>query len=535
MSEIERKDQYQNSVVYRIYPKSFYDSDGDGIGDFAGITAKIPYLSALGVDVIALTSIFESSEDRQDYGTTDFQRINPLLGTTDDFDQLLSRAHAAGIKVFLSVTLSCTSAEHDWFVKASESTDNPYRTYYIWQKGRGKKGNHAPDYQKDLRKESAWTYHEPTNEWYHHTYGEKYPTLNYDNPRLRKEILDVFRFWHERGVDGFIIDNAFFSIKKIILSDLKPMYKTNKTLFWRGGGLYHIILEIREKLGRDFPVILNAMNVKTGVYPYLVAGEMVTGDSVFAEHLISDLQYKADRSFNKKRFLHKFISLQKSICKHELSFLFEDHRHERLLSHFAQEGDDLTLVSKLLAGLLLTATATPILYQGQEIGMENFRFKKAFETALEKDNLHTCAPMQWDNTQHAAFTEGDPYLPINDNYNETNAASESATEGSTLLFYKALIAFRKASSALSVGSFDDHSKKEVLAYIRASETERLLIIANTANRHINYKVPSEFLEKDATCEISNYSVVSKAIFPTMGLRPYEIRIYRLKAPLLALN
>ena len=533
MDAFEWKNYYKNAVVYRIYPKSFSDSDGDGIGDFCGITQKIPYLLSLGVDVISLSSVFETDDDA-DLGSTNFLRLNPIYGTEEEFEAMLSAIHAAGMKLFLSLSLTCTSALHEWFAKATSERESSFKEYYIWQKGRGKKGLKAPDSQKDAQKQSAWSYDENVKAWYHHALGAKYPTLNYENPRLRKEIVGAFSYWREKGVDGFVIENAYFSIKKIVLSDLKPLYKTNKDLFWTGGSLYQIINEVREKLGRDFPIILNATKVKPGVYPYLAANENPTGDSIFAEQLISGLRF-SDHSFKKKKFLHMYISLQKSICKKELSFFFEDHKHRRLLSEFASVGDDLTLVAKLLAGLLLTSTATPVIYQGEEIAMDNFPFKKAYETLMEKENLHTCSPMQWDNAPNAAFSDGLPYLPLNDNYNEINVAAEAAIPSSVLCFYKNFISFRKASSALTMGSFEDYSKRDVIAFIRASDTERLLIIANTTNRHINYSVPSPLLEKEAYCEVCNYPVVSKPIFSTMGLRPYEIRVFRLKAPLIGLN
>ena len=533
MKDTNTKENYASSVVYRIYPKSFFDSDGDGIGDLAGIESRLPYLSALGVDTLVLSAITETDSERPEYGCTNYCRINPAIGTDEEFDSLVNAGHTAGFKIFLSLNLTCTSAQHSWFTQAMESSQNAYKEFYVWRTGKGKNGKHPPNKKRNAFGQNEWTYSESKGEWYKNTFGASFPTLNYQNPRLRKEILDVIRYWLNRNVDGFVIDDAYFAIKKIILSDLKPIYKPGKDFFSSGGGIFQILNEIREKIGRDFPIILYGKNVKPGAFSYLVSTDRAVGDSLYAEHLISNLTY--DTSFCKEHFFRSYLSLQRSICKRDLTFAFEDEAHTRMISRFSDGADPAMHLEKMLCTLLLTSTATPSIYQGQEIGMRDFPLRKSVENLIAKDNLHTTSPMQWDNVPSAGFTSGYPYLPINDNYNKINVIAQANDADSLLNYTKHMIAFRKDSTALTLGDFSDHSKGHILSFIRQSDKEKLLIIANTTDKHMNYKVPSDLLEKEAVCEVSNYNVVSKQIFPTMGLRPYEVRIFRMKAPYLTIK
>ena len=530
---------YNSSVVYQIYPKSFFDSDNDGIGDLKGITQKLPYLVKLGVDVIALSSLFESDLDSDVFAVTDYYKINPVIGSIEDFEELLTAAHAAQLKVFLTLPISYTSSGHEWFEQSKkQEMGNLYREFYDWSPEQ--KGKAAPDAQKNYVGASIWIYEKSNGRWFKTAYGAKTPLLNFENPRVRKEFSKIFSFWIEKGVDGFIVDNARFVMKRIVLSDLKPLYKVNETLFDVGGPLYHVLHETMGKEKDSIPIVLNATSTQRSVFPYLTDNHKPCCHSISAEYLISENRLDALGDFSFKAFLKEYCALQSSLPGKDLSFMLEDVNHIRFISRIAEDHDPLyPVVAKFLAGLLLTSSATPILYQGEEIGMGNFPLAKGTSALRPGENnaiLHTKSPFQWDNNPQAAFTEATfPYLPVNENYHKINVLSESQNPESILNFYCRLISFRKTSSALSFGTFTDYSEANVLCFIRESDTERLLIIANTAQKPINYRIPEAFLGQSAVCELTNYTIFSKPLHATIGLRPYEIRIYRLKAPILAID
>ena len=531
---------YNSSVIYQIYPKSFFDSDNDGIGDLKGIHQKLPYLVKLGVDVIALSSIFESDYDGDVFAVTDYCKINPVIGSSEDFEELVSAVHEKNLKLFLTIPISYTSCGHEWFEQSKkQELGNLYREFYYWSPEQTKSNKSAPDSQKNYLGASLWSYEKTNGKWYKNAYGAKTPILNFENPRVRKEFLKVFSFWQEKGVDGFIINDVRFSMKKIVLSDLKPLYKVDESIFEFGGPLYHVLHECVSK-EKDHPFVLSATATQRSVYPYLTDNDKPCCHSISAEYLITDNRLNALGDFSFKTFLKEYCDLQSALSGNQLSLMFEDVTHSRLISRITEGGDPLyPLVGKFLAGLLLTSSATPILYQGQEIGMCNYQLTKGSSSLRPGENpavLHTKSPFQWDNNPQAAFTEATfPYLPVNDNYHKINVLSESQDPDSILNFYCRLIAFRKSSSALTLGTFEDHSDGNTLFFTRKSDTEELLVIANATPKPLNYRIPDPFSEKSASCEISNYALFSKPLHPTIGLRPYEIRIYRLRAPVLAIE
>lgn len=530
-------DSYKNSVIYRVYPKSFFDSDGDGIGDIKGIISKLPYFLSLGIDVIVLSSLLETTSEDLVFAVTDYCRINPAIGTMDDFNELIQKAHESGLKVFLSFPLSATSSSHPWFEKSKASAVlNPYREFYTWKLGH--KGK-APDKSATRFKTPLWYYDAKSHEWYKSFCGEKLPELNYDNPRVRKEIVDVFRFWREKGTDGFFVENAYFSTKKLILNDRKPLYKLNEEFFEEGKDLYRILRDVKDKLAVDFPVVLDADASNEGIYPYLTEGEKPVADSVVAEDLLSSTRISLPTAFSFKDFVKKYLSLQKTDSASGISLCFEDKDHTRLLSKIVSSSDENYLpAAKLLSALLLFSVSTPILYQGEEIGMTDYALSKSDlrKTDVDPHLFHARSSYQWDNIPNGAFTAATfSAFPVNENYHKINLLAQSSDPKSVFSFYRRMIAFRKASSAVTQGSFRDFSTGNFVCFLRESQTERLLFIANPTHKHVNVKTPKELLGEAAVCELCNYDVVSKTLNQTMGLRPYEVRVFRLKAPVLALN
>ncbi len=527
---------YNSSVIYRIYPKSFFDSDGDGIGDLKGIVSKLPYFVSLGVDTLALTSFLETDSDSALFSVTDFCRINPALGSMDDFEDLLEKAHNCGIKIFLSFPIAATSSSHPWFEKSKSATTlNPYREYYVWRAGRGK---NPPDTLKTRFKTPVWSHDGKSGEWFRCFYNEKYPELNYDNPRVRKEIVDVFRFWRQKQVDGFMIENLAFSTEKMLLRDQKTIYTVSEDLFDDGKLIFRVLRDVKEKVEEDFPIILCTEGVDFGLFPYLLQKQKPIADSLVNGALIAGTDLITHSSFSLKDFVKSYLAIQESVCAPSLTLAFEDKDHSRLVSELAKVADEThPFAAKFLCVLLFCAQTTPCIFQGEEIGMSNFVFsKKDARPGVDPALFHARSPFQWDNNPNAAFTDAEvAYFPANANYHKINLLTQMDSQDSIFAFYRKMIAFRKASSALSIGKFTDYSQGSLVCFVRSSDSERLLVIANASAKHQNANTPAELLGESAVCEICNYPIVSKTLNKTMGLRPYEVRIFRLKAPLLALN
>ena len=296
---------------------------------------------------------------------------------------------------------------------------------------------------------------------------------------------------------------------------------------------------IKEKFEENFPVIIDAEDVDPALYPYLIMAEKPVADSLLCEKQVSENHIAKQTSFSLKDWVKHYLSLQRSVCAPRLSLPFEDKDHTRLLSKITSANSENYLpVATFLSALLLCSVLTPALYQGEEIGMTDYPLTKAEMRSAEMDpqTLHARSTYQWDSNPNAAFTAAAfPAFPVNPNYHKINLISESADQTSVFSFYRKMIAFRKSSSALSFGDFRDYSQGNLICFTRTSETERLLLIANATHKHVNARTPKELVGEPAVCELCNYSVVSKTLNATMGLRPYEVRIFRLKAPLLALN
>ena len=538
MDYLPTTDLRSNPMIYRIYVRSFFDSDGDGIGDLKGITTKLPYFSSIGIDTICISSILESDGKDYYFGVTDHRRINPALGTLSDLEGLLNEAHKHNLRVYLSFPLSFTSLSHTWFEKSRASTSlNPYREYYIWRTG---KGRSVPEKTRTIFNTPLWAFDKRSGEWYRCLHGEKYPDLNFDNPRVRKEILDILRFWRGKSVDGFIVENAHFATDKILLPDQTPLYKPGEEFFTEGRGLFRMLRDIKEKCDGTFPLLLDTESTALGISPYLlstdspVADELIISDCIASDNIIDK------QSFSMKEFIKTYLSIQNSVCATKTLLAFGSKDHSRLLSRIASPSDSTYIpAAKLLAALLLSSKAIPSFYQGEEIGMSDFTtFKQSEHKGYTNDPnlLHARSPFQWDNNPNAAFTENTfSAIPVNENYHKINLLTQWSDDESVISFYRRLILFRKNSSALQDGSFRDIPNGDILCYLRETENESLLIVANPTAKPLNAKLPKELIGKSALCVLSNYNIFSKALNATMGLRPYEVRIYRLSAPNLALN
>ena len=517
MNELSVK-QNNCNLIYRLNVKTFFDFDGDGTGDLIGVLNRLPYFVALGVNTLVLEDVFEADT----FGATDFSRVSPAVGSIEDLESLVAATHAADLKLYLSIPLRFTSSSYSWFEKSAVSSSlNPYREYYIWKKGKDEKGKNPPDSRKNLSGTSAWT-HYGNGVWYYNLFGVNTPLLNFDNPRVRKEILEMLGVWHDRGVDGFLLENTPFSQLGSRSVEPKNLYNAAEDLFGAEDAPYYRLLrEIKDKFKKDISVLLNAeRGMDARVYCYLLSGETSVANGVILDSPLHHNQL-IPKNFSLKGFIKNYLNIQNEIATGSLLYAFEDGKHGRLLSDFVPSSDNAFAGAKMLSVLFFCAKITPVLYQGQEIGMYESS-KKCFEVCAR-------SPFAWDNRSFAGFTDGDYCaFSVNDNYRKINMMAESSDPESPLSFYRKMISFRKTSEALTEGGFEDHSKGNVIAFLRPSTAETLLVIANLTESHLNYKLPTPLSTKEAECVLSTYALVGKTLHETIGLRPFEARIYRVK-------
>jgi len=517
-------DSMRKSIYYQLFVPSFYDSDGDGIGDIHGIYEKLPYLVGLGVTDVVLNALLETSNLDSLYATTDFMRSDTRFGTIDELLYLIDSFHEAGIRVALSLPIKAVSVYHPWFINATSATIhgdyNLFKEYFIWQVGRGSSGRRAPKLTSNLPVNSKYVYQEKVKEWYLAT-SDGYPLLNTENPRVRREIIDILTFWREKNVDAFFLEGLHMSVRNSEQDVDIPVYKLSEDIFEVGRGNYKLLRDILEKNdGNDHKdVCLFDAEINPTTASYLL------GDTRLADHIGNDVVITENRAENKGIFRIS-VFLEKCKKKYSISGIsryfsyFEDAYHERLLQHILNK-DTIhhDVAAKSLCVLILTAPGIPCLYQGQEIGMFDKKNKKTMERNL---------PMQWDNHVSAGFTMSlYPWKIIHDNYSKINVFAQVHDADSVLNCFKKMILFRNEHLALTEGTFVPlvSKSKEVLAFMRETSEEKLFVVCSFSEKELNYKLPEEIVAQKAFCIFSNYNIVSASPHRTIGLRPFETRIY----------
>ncbi|NLM97563.1 MAG: alpha-glucosidase [Halanaerobiaceae bacterium] len=536
---------WKEAVVYQIYPRSFKDSNGDGIGDLRGIIEKLDYLKDLGVDVIWLTPIYKSPNDDNGYDVADYYQVMDEFGSMDDFDLLLEEVHKRGLKLILDLVINHTSDEHEWFMESRSSRDNPRRDYYIWRKPRDGK---EPNNWLSRFSGPAWEYDERTGEYYLHLFSRKQPDLNWENPRVKNEIFEMIDWWLKKGIDGFRMDVINFIGKAEGLPDAKepdsPEHYANQPL------VHEILKDLHEEvLSRyDIMTVGETPHVTPEIARLYVQKDRKELDMVFSfEHV-----YLKD--FTGENFIH-FKKLQQrwsSLIREGgwITQYLENHDQPRSVSKFGDDKRYRKESAKMLASMLLTLPGTVFIYQGQEIGMTNVEFsgiddyndiktinkyreeiskgRKAEEVLKElqpvsRDNSRT--PMQWNSSIHAGFTTGEPWLKVNTNYREINVENELRDPESVLNYYKKLLVLRKKYKALVYGSYqpmtDDDS--EIYAYFRELEDTKLFILLNNSGCQKDFD-PEMYNIKKSRLLISNYPLAEEGIGKNL-LQPYEARLY----------
>ncbi|GBF10343.1 alpha-glucosidase [Tepidibacillus sp. HK-1] len=558
---MERK-WWKESVIYQIYPRSFMDSNGDGIGDLQGIISKLDYLKELGVDVIWLSPVYQSPNDDNGYDISNYQEIMDEFGTMEDWEQLLDGLHSREMKLIMDLVVNHTSDEHPWFIESRSSKDNPYRDYYIWRSGKNGK---EPNNWESAFSGSAWQYDEKTDEYYLHLFSKKQPDLNWENPKVRQEVYEMMTWWLDKGIDGFRMDVINF-ISKVEDLPSAPIQNPNK-LYQSGGQFFANGPRIHEFLQEMNREVLSKYDIMTvgetpGVTPQdavLYTGEDRHELNMVFQFELMDVDSGPNEKWDLKPWKLTEIKRIMSKWQNELngkgwnSLYMNNHDQPRMVSRF---GDDTTYripSAKMLATFLHTLQGTPYIYQGEEIGMTNVRFdtiddyrdietlnmykeyvnerhidpQKVMESIYVKGRDNARTPMQWDESEHAGFTTGTPWIAVNPNYKEINAKKALEDPDSIFQYYKKLIQLRKEHPIIVYGDYklllEDDEK--IYAYTRSFGKQKLLVILNFSKDQVPFHLPEEVQFNSKELLISNYSVNEAQEIKQFSLQPYEARVY----------
>lgn len=545
---------WKESVVYQIYPRSFCDSNGDGIGDLNGITGKLDYLKELGIDVIWLSPVYKSPNDDNGYDISDYQAIMDEFGTMEDFDRMLATAHEKGIKIMMDLVVNHTSDEHKWFIESRKSTDNPYRDYYIWRPA--KEDGSLPHNWGSCFSGPAWEYDKTTDMYFLHLFSKKQPDLNWDNPAVRQDVFDMMNWWLKKGVDGFRMDVISLISKEPGLPDKETGINGYATFNVSANGphVHEYLQEMRQK------ALNNADTITVGecsgvtleeAKKYARSDEKELNMVFQFEHMDVDSDEKSGKWTTRKMDLRDLKNIltrwQKGLQDIAWNSLYwENHDQPRSVSRFGNDSDEYREISaKMLATCIHMMQGTPYVYQGEELGMTNCPFNtldnfrdlesiNAFHELTEqgkmteedmmaaigykgRDNART--PMQWDNSSYAGFSTAKPWIMVNPNYTKINARDQVNREDSVFKYYQKLIKLRHESELIVYGTYDLilDDDKDIYAYIRTLGDEKLIVYCNFSENTRKVEIPEEFVNKKVL--ISNYSDAKAN--QKITLRPYE--------------
>ncbi|NEW09855.1 alpha-glucosidase [Paenibacillus sp. SYP-B3998] len=550
---------WKKAVAYQIYPRSFMDSNGVGIGDLQGIISKLDYLKELGIDVIWICPMYKSPNDDNGYDISDYQDIMDEFGTMADFDQLLQAVHQRGMKLILDLVINHTSDEHPWFIESNSSKDNPKRDYYIWQDA---KDGAEPNNWESIFGGSAWEYDLHTKQYFMHIFSQKQPDLNWENPEVRQELYGMVNWWLDKGIDGFRVD-AITHIKKVSgFPDLPNPEKLRYVSSFEGHRNREGIHTFLEELKRETFDKYDVMTVGEANGVNADDAELWVGEQEGKFNMIFQFDCNGlwDKSTDGGLDLHTLKETltrwQKGLEGRGWNALFlENHDLPRSVSTWGNDQVYWDKSAKALATMYFLMQGTPFIYQGQEIGMTNVKFEsiedyndvsaknlyrietengKSHDEIMQviwkngRDNSRT--PMQWNDQHCSGFTSGTPWLKVNPNYKEINVQNAMQDPDSIYHYYKKLIQLRKEDLIAVYGTYDlilpNHNK--IYAYTRTLGHEKQLIITNLFPKEASFNLPKDITFTSSELLISNYQVDGEENIQKISLRPFETRVYRLK-------
>ena len=536
---------WHKSTIYQIYPRSFNDTNGDGIGDIPGIIEKLDYLKLLGIDIIWLSPVYQSPNDDNGYDISDYYEIMADFGTMGDMENLIKEAKKRDIHIMMDLVINHTSDEHQWFRESRKSKDNPYRDYYIWRGGE----NGPPSDIQSVFSGSAWQWDEETEEYYFHLFSKKQPDLNLHHPEVREHLYKMMNFWLDKGISGFrmdVIDLIGKEIDEKVLTD--------------GPRLHAYLREMNEKVLSRYPT------VTVGETPSATpeTAQLYTGKERNELDMVFTFQHMSlDEVGGKGKWALKdldFVELKKVLSTWQTSLFqkgwnslyWNNHDQPRIVSRWGNDQEYRIKSAKMLATVLHMMQGTPFIYQGEEIGMTNIDWdditryrdietinhfhEKKSEGMPEKEILQSIrtkgrdnarTPFQWNDDAHGGFTSGDPWIEVNSNFTDINAEQAMNDEDSIFYHYQTLIALRKRLDIVIYGEYEllleDHP--EVMAYTRKWEDQTLLVVANFYGGDLEFELPKEIDDSKMNIIISNYSDTSETPSGLLRLRPYEAVVY----------
>lgn len=553
---------WKEAVVYQLYPRSFQDSDGDGVGDLKGITQRLDYLQSLGIDAIWLNPICASPNDDNGYDISDYRAIMKEMGTMADFDEMLAGMKKRNIRLIMDLVVNHSSDEHEWFKGAKSSRDNKYRAYYHWWPA--EKGTPPKRYSLFDENADAWRFDSTTNSYYLHYFSRKQPDLNWENPALRKEMYDIMKFWLDKGVSGFRLDAFPFMAKDTSWPAMPADFTNEQFVRYYGADkkVHDYLHEMNEAILSKYKEVYTVG--EGGVIPFSKVMDYVDEGRKEINTLYHDEigniwgrdsfdvgEYKVGRNnvLGMKQIVSKWD--EKFLTKGWNTVFFTNHDQSRAVSRYGNDAPEYREPSaKMLHAFLLTQRAIPYIYNGDEIGMTNIRFKNIeqyndlqtrnryyialkespqkaadyllMQQELSRDNSRT--PMQWSNTVNAGFTTGKPWLPINDNYTTVNTAMQDTNANSILNFVRQMIKLRKERKDILVyGKYNlvDKDNPDVFAYTREANGKKILVLLNFTSKAV--KANTGLPLANAKLLLCNYPTRQA----NEQLQPYEAAIYEL--------
>ena len=548
------KKWWKEAVAYQIYPRSFMDSNNDGIGDLQGIISKLDYLKDLGIDVIWICPVYKSPNDDNGYDISDYQDIMSDFGTMEDFNELLSEIHKRNMKIIIDLVINHTSDEHPWFIESRSSKQNPKRDWYIWREG---KDNKEPNNWESIFKGSAWEYDENTKEYYLHLFSKKQPDLNWENEDMRNEIYKMINWWLDKGIDGFRVDAISHINKEEGLVDMDNpdnlKYVPSFDKHMNVEGIHDYLRELKENTFSKYDIM--TVGEANGVKAEQATDWVGENDGKFNmlfqfEHI--DLWNSSE--FNLPNLKKVWNKWQVNLENDGWNALFiENHDITRVVSSWGDDTRFLKESAKALGLLYFMHKGTPFIYQGQEIGMTNVKFndineyddirsineynqlinqgmspKDALEHIWNTSRDNTRTPMQWDDSLNAGFSKSNPWIHVNPNYKYINVKEQLEDDDSILNFYKKMIKVKKSSECLIYGKYNLilEDDTNIFAYERILNDEKFLVICNLKSESSNYKYENLTLKYENLI-LSNYNVDAHKDLNNFELKPWEARLYKI--------
>ncbi len=549
-----KKKWWKEAVAYQIYPRSFMDSNDDGIGDLKGIISKLDYLKDLGINVIWICPMYKSPNDDNGYDISDYQDIMDEFGNMDDFNNLLSEVHKRGMKLIIDLVINHTSDEHEWFIESKSSKDNPKRDWYIWRKGKEGK---EPNNWESIFKGSAWEYDQETKEYFLHLFSKRQPDLNWKNEDMRNEIYNMINWWLDKGIDGFRIDAISHINKEEGLIDMPnpnnleyvPSFKKHMNV----DGIHTYLKELKEKTFDKYDIMtVGEANGVTAKEANTWVGEDEGKFNMLFQFEHINLWNSSE--FNLVNLKKVWNNWQTNLEEKGWNALFiENHDVTRVVSAWGNEDEYRRQSAKALGLVYFMHRGTPFIYQGQELGMTNVKYddindyndvrtkneyREMIRQGKDKDEIlkyinntsrdNTRTPMQWNNDENAGFTKGTPWLKVNENYTYINVETELKEQDSVLNFYKDMIRLRKENEALIYGTYNLilEEDEKIFAYERVLGDEKLLVICNISNEDVKYEYDKNVLKYDHLL-LSNYIVDTHSDTTKLELKPWEARLYKI--------